>query len=73
MCPVCGMLHLEPLMMGIMVPETCLANNKFCNKEPSVASSWPFISAYCPQYMLYLIHMPFEFSLSSTFHVTVTW
>jgi hypothetical protein len=33
---------LEPLMMGIMVPETCWANNKFCNKEPSVASSWPF-------------------------------
>ena len=29
-------------MMGIMVPETCCANNKFCNKEPSVASSWPF-------------------------------
>ena len=29
-------------MMGIMVPETCGANNKFCNKEPSVTSSWPF-------------------------------
>ena len=29
-------------MMGIMVPETWWANNKFCNKEPSVASSWPF-------------------------------
>ena len=36
-------LHtLELLTMGIMVPETCWANNKFCNKEPSVASSWPF-------------------------------
>ena len=33
---------LELLMMGLMVPETCWANNKFCNKEPSVASSWPF-------------------------------
>ena len=39
MCPVCRMLLL---MMGIMVPETCWANNKFCNKEPSVSSSWPF-------------------------------
>ena len=29
-------------MMGIMVPETCWANNKFSNKEPSVASSWSF-------------------------------
>ena len=33
---------LELLMMGIVVPETCWANNKVCNKEPSVASSWPF-------------------------------
>ena len=31
-------------MMGIMVPETCWANNKFCNKNQSVASSWPFIT-----------------------------
>ena len=46
-CSVCGMLqHLEVLMMGIMVPETCWANNKFCNKEPSVASSWHSISTY---------------------------
>ena len=30
------------LMTGIMVPETCWANNKFWNKEPSVASRWPF-------------------------------
>ena len=29
-------------MMGIMVSETCWANNKFCNKEPSVASGWAF-------------------------------
>jgi hypothetical protein len=29
-------------MMEIMVPKTCWANNKFCNKEPSVASNWPF-------------------------------
>ena len=28
----------------IMVPEICWANNKFCNKKPSVASSLPFIS-----------------------------
>ena len=33
----------ELLMMGIMVPETCWANNKFCNKKQFVASSWPFI------------------------------
>jgi hypothetical protein len=33
-------------MMGIMVPETCWADNKFCNKNHSVASSWPFISTY---------------------------
>ena len=34
-------------MMGIMVPETCWASNKFCNKKKSsVASSWRFISTY---------------------------
>jgi hypothetical protein len=27
-----------------MVPETCWADNKFCTKNHSVASSWPFIS-----------------------------
>ena len=55
-CPVCGLLQhpsnrthnlyntLELLMMGIMVHETCWTNNKFCNKEPSVASSWHLIS-----------------------------
>jgi len=35
-CPVCGMLlynTLELLMMSIMVPETCWASNKTCNKE----------------------------------------
>jgi hypothetical protein len=31
---------LELLMMGIMVPKTCWASNKICNKNPSVASSW---------------------------------
>ena len=36
----------ELLMMGIMVPETCWAENKFCNKNHSVASSWPFISTH---------------------------
>ena len=33
-------------MMGIMVPETCWASNKICNKKSSVASSWHFISTY---------------------------
>jgi hypothetical protein len=28
--------------MGIMVPETCWATSKFCNKNQSVACSWPF-------------------------------
>jgi hypothetical protein len=38
---------LEFLMMGIMVPETCWASNKICNKKnSSVASSWHFISTY---------------------------
>ena len=48
-CPVCGLLHcsqapnttgsnqlyntLELLMMGTIVPETCWANNKICNKN----------------------------------------
>ena len=43
-CRLCVHLYntLELLMMGMMVPEICWANNKFCNKEPSVASSWPF-------------------------------
>ena len=40
MCPVCGLLPanhlyntLELLMMGIVVPETCRASNKICNKS----------------------------------------
>jgi hypothetical protein len=37
---------LELLMMGIMVPETCGASNKICNKNSSVTSSWHFISTY---------------------------
>jgi hypothetical protein len=37
---------LELLMMGIMVPKTCWASNKICNKKTSVASSWHFISTY---------------------------
>jgi hypothetical protein len=40
-CPVCGLpanRTLELLMMGIMVPETCWASNKICNKNSSVAS-----------------------------------
>jgi len=39
-------ITLELLMMGIMVLETHWANNKFYNKNQSVASSWPFISTY---------------------------
>ena len=35
-------INLELLMMGIMVPETCWADNKFCNKNQSVASSLSF-------------------------------
>ena len=37
-------------MMGIMVPETCWASNKICNKYSSVASSWHFISTYYRRY-----------------------
>ena len=37
---------IELLMMGIIVPETCWASNKICNKNSSVASSWHFISTY---------------------------
>jgi hypothetical protein len=37
---------LEILMMGIKVHEICWANNKICNKNSSVASSWHFISTY---------------------------
>ena len=41
---------LELLVMGIMVPETCWASNKICNKKTSVASSWHFISTYISIY-----------------------
>ena len=37
---------LELLIMGIVMPETCWASNKICNKKNSVASSWHFISTY---------------------------
>jgi len=36
-------ITLELLIMSIMVPETYCADNKFCNKNQSVASSWHFI------------------------------
>ena len=36
----------ELLMKGIILPETCWASNKICNKNSSVASSWHFISTY---------------------------
>jgi len=39
-------ITLELLMMGIVVPETCWADNKFRNKNHAVASSWPFICTY---------------------------
>jgi hypothetical protein len=38
--------YLVLVLMGIKVPETCWANNKICNKNSSVASSWHFISTY---------------------------
>ena len=44
---------LELLMMGIVVPETCWASNKICNKT-SVASSWHFISTRKRKYSLVL-------------------
>ena len=39
-------ITLELLTMGIMMPKTCWANNKFFNKNQSVAPSWPFISTW---------------------------
>ena len=36
---------LELLMIGIVVPETCGASNRICNKT-SVASGWHFISTH---------------------------
>jgi hypothetical protein len=44
---------LELMMMGIMVPKTCWASNRICNKNSSVASSWHFIST---QTTLFLYH-----------------
>ena len=41
---------LELLMMGIMVPETCWASNKICNKNWSVASSWVKLNSNYLQY-----------------------
>ena len=32
-CLVCGLFRSRALMMGIMVPETCWASNKICNKN----------------------------------------
>ena len=43
-------------MMGMMVPETCWTNNKFCNIKESVASSWPSISTY--QFLQYSLQAP---------------
>ena len=60
-------------MMGIMVPETCWASNKICNKNSFVASSWHFISTYyrrctvkTTSYLLYTL-----FSLSSSSAVSL--
>jgi len=40
-------INLELLMMGIMVPDTCWANNKFCNKESNLLHLLGFlISTY---------------------------
>jgi hypothetical protein len=41
-----GQQNVKLLMMGIMVPETCWADNKFSNKIQYVASSWPSFSTY---------------------------
>ena len=46
----------ELLMMGIVMPETCWASNKICNKT-SVASSWHFIS--CLHLVISSSQMPF--------------
>ena len=50
-------INLELLIMGIMVPETCWTNNKFCNKNQSVASSLPFISTYMHSTLYHLWHI----------------
>jgi len=55
---------LQLLMMGIMVPETRWTNNKFCSKEPSVASSWPF-------YFHVLTTMHGQTHIKFIFHLTI--
>ena len=64
---------LELLMMGIVVPETCWASNKICNKKTSVASSWHFISTYVPWQSICLpssLRFPF---LSTRILTVRTW
>ena len=48
---------LELLMMGIIVPETCWASNKFCNKNSSVASSWHFLSTHIYIYIFIYLYI----------------
>jgi hypothetical protein len=70
-------------MIGIMVPETCWASNKICNKNSSVASSWHFISTYISVHFFlisnfHLLHLNFVCfilvnSPASWFYVPVMW
>ena len=69
---------LEVLMMGIMVPETCWASNKICNKNSSVASSWHFISTvrYIRTQAEHLVHKGNLITISPSYrnltHLRVT-
>ena len=62
---------LELLMMGIVVPETCWADNMFCNKNQSVASSWPFITTYVLTMMHGQTHVNLTHVLTSNVHVYI--
>ena len=53
-------INLELLMMGIMVPETCWADNKFCNKKTNllhlVGLLFPRITCYvCKSILIFKI------------------
>jgi len=60
---------LELLMMGIVVPETCWASNKICNKKPLLhlfGILFPHLSYYYQQ------HCAIFSSVSATLHVLHT-
>jgi hypothetical protein len=73
-CPVCSPNRtnnhlyntLELLVKGIMVPETCWANNKICNKNSSVASSWHFIFHIVTEWF---VKIAFHASRGATFSI----